>query len=155
LVTELVGHLDNAVPGTLPNGLSVFLEIVNEVDLSSSIDSDLIPGSDGQTRVVSRTIVHETFSSSGISLFVDCALERNLLGDSGLEVAGIRFVHEKKIWRVSTRGDVGTSSRNTVLHVGTGARFGVEGFDIEDDWNDVQFQPETGAKVGCLVNVQF
>jgi len=75
------------------------------VDFPSSIYSNLVPGSNGQTRIVSRTVVHETFASSRISLFVDCALERNLLGDSGLEIAGIGFVHEKK-WRLGARGDI-------------------------------------------------
>lgn len=68
------------------------------MDLASSIDSDLVPGGNGQTRVVSRTVIHETFASSRISLFVDCALEGNLLGYSRLEIACVRFVYEKKIW---------------------------------------------------------
>ena len=123
------------------------------MDLPSSIYSDLVPSGNGQTGVVTRAVVHETFASSRISLFVDCALERNLLGDSGLEISGIGFVNEKK-WRLCARGDIGTSSRKTVLQVGAGDRFGVESLDVEDDGNDVQLQPETGAKVRCLVNVQ-
>lgn len=125
------------------------------MDLPSSIDGDLVTGGNGQTRVVSGTVVHETFASSRISLFIDCALERNLLCDSGLEIAGITgLVHEKKR-RLGARGDIGTGSRKTVLQVGAGARFSVERLDVEDDGDDVQLQPETGAKVRCLVNVQL
>jgi len=68
------------------------------VNLPSSIDSDLIAGGNCQTRVVSGTVVHETFASGRISLFVDCTLEGDLLSYSGLEIAGVWFVHEKKIW---------------------------------------------------------
>ena len=70
------------------------------MDLSSSINSHLVTGSDGQTRVVSWAIVHETFASRRIGLFVDCALERNLLGHSGLKVSGIRFIYEKNVRRL-------------------------------------------------------
>jgi len=49
--------LKNAVPGALSNGLSVFLKIVHEVDLPSSIDGDLVPSGNIQARVVSGTIV--------------------------------------------------------------------------------------------------
>ena len=125
------------------------------MNLPSSIDSDLIAGGNGQTRVVSRTVVHETFASGRISLFVDCALEGDLLGYSGLEIARVWFVHEKKIRGVGTRSDVGTGSRKTVFQVGTGDRVGMERLDVEGDWNDVQLEPETGAKVRCLVNVQL
>ena len=125
------------------------------MDLPSSIDSNLVPGGDGQTRVVSGPVVHETFASSRVSLFIDCALEGNLLGDSGSEIAGIAgFVHEKKR-RLGPRGYIGTGGRNTVLQVGTGDRFGVEGFDVEDDGNDVQLEPEARAKVRCLANIQL
>ena len=90
------------------------------MNFPSSIDSDLVPGGNGQTRVVSRTVVHKTFASSRIGLFVDCALEGNLLGYSGLEVAGVRPVHKKHIWGVRARSDIGTGSRKAVLQVGTG-----------------------------------
>jgi len=125
------------------------------VNLSSSIDSDLIPGGNVQTRVVSRTVVHETFAGSRISLFVNCALEGNFLGYSGLEIAGVRSVHKKKFWGSCARSDNGTGSRKTMLQVWTGKRFSVEWLDVEDDGNDVQLEPKTGAKVRCLVNFQL
>lgn len=109
------------------------------MNFPSSIDSDLVPGGNVQTRVVSRTVVHETFPSSRISLFVDRTLEGDFLGNSGLETAGIRrFVHKKKVWGLCTGGEIGTSSRNTVLQVGTGDGFSVEWLDVENDWNDVR-----------------
>ena len=108
------------------------------MNLPSSVDGDLVPSGNVQTRVVSGTVVHETFASSRISLFVDRALEGNFLGNSRLEIAGIRrFVYEKKIWRLCARGEIGTGSRNTVLQVGTGDGFSVERFDVENDGNDV------------------
>ena len=125
------------------------------MNFPSSIDSDLVPSGNGQTRVVSRTVVHETLSSSRIGLFVYCALERNLLGYSGLEVAGIRLIHEKKVWGLCARSDIGTGSRKAVLQVGTGKRFSVERLDVEDDGNNVHLEPETGAKVRCLVDSQL
>ena len=108
------------------------------MDLPSGVDGDLVPRSDGQTRVISRTVVHETFSSRRIGLFVDCTLERNFLGDPRLEVAGVRLVHEKDIWRLGAGGDIGTGSRNAVFDVWTGKGIGVERLDVENDGNDVQ-----------------
>ena len=122
------------------------------MNLPSGIDSNLVSGGNVQTRVVSRTVVHKTFASGGIGLFVDCALERNLLGDPRLKIAGIGFVYEKEVRRLGAGGDIGTTGRDTVLQVGAGDGFGVERLNVENDGNDVQFQPEAGAKVGCLVN---
>lgn len=125
------------------------------MNLPTGIDSDLVPGGNGQARVVSRAVVHETFAGSRIGLLIDCALEGNLLGHSGLEITGVRFVHEKEIRGFGARSDIGTGSRKTVLQVGTSERFCVERLDVEDDGDDVQLEPETGAKVGCLVNFQL
>jgi hypothetical protein len=66
----------------------------------------MVPGGNGQTGVVSKTVVHETFANSRISLFVDCALEGNLLGYSGLEMAGVRFFHKKNIWGICAQSDI-------------------------------------------------
>jgi hypothetical protein len=107
------------------------------VDLSSSIDSNLVAGGYRQTGVVSGAVVHETFASGGIGLFVDCALERNLLSYSGLEISGIRFIYEKNVRRLSPGGDIGTCSRKAMLYVGAGERFCVECLDVEDDGYDV------------------
>ena len=126
------------------------------MNLPTSIDSDLVPGGNGQARVVSRAVVHETFTGSRICLLIDRALEGNFLGHSGLEIAGVlRFVHEKEIRGFGARSDIGTGSRKTVLQVGTSERFRVERLDVEDDGDDVQLEPETGAKIGCLVNFQL
>lgn len=37
-----------------------------------------------------------------------------------------------------------------MLDVGTGDGIGVEGFDVEDDGNNVQVKPEAGAEIGSL-----
>ena len=108
------------------------------MNLPSCVDSDLIPGGNCKTRVISRTVVHETFTGGRISLFVDCALEGDLLSYSGLEIAGIGFIHEEKIWSLGAGGDIGTGSRNTVFYVWTGKGIGVERLDVENDGNDVQ-----------------
>lgn len=125
------------------------------MDLSSSIDSNLVAGGYRKTRVVSRAVVHETFASSRIGLFVDRALERNLLGYSGLEISSIGFIHEKDVRGLSTRCDIGTGRRNAMFYVGAGERFGVERFDVEDDRYDVQLQPKASTKVGCLATAQL
>ena len=123
------------------------------MDLSSGINCNLVAGGDSQTRIVSRTVVHETFAGSRISLFVDCTLEGNLLGYSGLEVSCIWFIHKKNVRRLRAGGDIGTGGRKTVFYVGASERFGVERLNVEDNGNDVQLQPEASTKVGCLVKV--
>ena len=125
------------------------------MNLPSGVDSDLIPGGNCKAGVISGTVVHETFAGGRISLFVDCALEGDLLGYSGLEIAGVRFIHEEKIWSLGAGGDIGTGSRKTVFQVGTSERFSVERLDVENDGHDVQLEPEAGTKVRCLVNAQF
>ena len=125
------------------------------MDFSSSIDSNLVAGGYRQTRVVSGAVVHKTFTSRRVGLFVDRALERNFLSYSGLEISGIRFIYEKNVWRLGARGNIGTGSRKAMLNVGTGEGFGVERLDVEDDGYDVQLQPKAGAKVGCLVAAQL
>ena len=121
------------------------------MNLSPGVDSNLVTGSDGQTRVVSGTVVHETFAGRRISLLVNCALERNLLGNSGLEIPSIRlFINKKNVWRLRARGNIGTGSRKAMLYVGAGEGFRVERLDVKDNRDDVQFQPEAGAKIGCL-----
>lgn len=37
-----------------------------------------------------------------------------------------------------------------MLYVGAGEGFRVERLDVKDNRDDVQFQPEAGAKIGCL-----
>lgn len=124
------------------------------MDLSSSVDRNLVAGGDRQTRVVSGAVVHETFASRRIGLFVRRALERDLLSHSGLEISGIRFIHKKDVWRISAGGNIGTTSRKTMFYVRSGERFGVERLDVEDDRHDVQVQPKAGTKVGCLTTAQ-
>lgn len=38
-----------------------------------------------------------------------------------------------------------------MLDVGTGEGVSLEGFDVEDDGNDVKIEPEASAKVRCLI----
>ena len=63
------------------------------------------------------------------------------------------FVHEKNVWCVSAGGHIGTSSREAVFYVGASSGFGMERLDVEDHGDNVQLQPEAGAKVRCLDNV--
>lgn len=125
------------------------------MNLPSGVDSDLVPGGNSETRVVPGAVVHETFAGSRIGLLVDCALQGDLLGHSGLEIPSVGFVNEEEIRGFGARSDVGTGSRKTVLQIGASDRFRVKRLDVEDDGDDVQLEPETGAKVGCLVNFQL
>lgn len=59
------------------------------MDLASLVDGDLVAGTDAQTGVVVWTIVHETFASGRIGLLIECAGNRQLSGDTCLDVVVI------------------------------------------------------------------
>lgn len=159
LLAKLVSEPGNGFPGTAANGFLVLLEVINQMNLPSSVDGDLVAGPDAQTGVVVRAKVHETFASSRVCLFVDGARDGKLGGEAALrrseeawavDVAenGVVDVNSR---RLSTRGDVGTSGGgDAVLDVGPGDGVGVVRLDVEDDGHDVELEPEPGAEVGGL-----
>jgi len=57
-----------------------------------------------------RRILPPAFGGSRTSLFVDLSLENSLL-----ESAGVRFIGASDVWRLCTRGEMGTSDMNAVL----------------------------------------
>lgn len=135
------------------DGFPVLLEVIDEVDLASGVDGNLIARRDAETRIVVRAEVHDALASGRISLLVDRARNGQLLSDAGCQVAGILELCGVDIesGRLGTRGDVGTGGgRNTVLDVGTSDGIGVERLDVEDDGDDVEIEPETGAQIGSL-----
>ena len=74
LLPQLVGKLGDGIPGTFANGFLVLSEIIDEVYLSSGIDSDLITGANAETRVISRAKVHDAFAGCRVGLLVEGAL---------------------------------------------------------------------------------
>jgi len=60
---KFIGKLNDSIPSTFTDRVAISIKIVYEVYLSSSIDSDLISGTDGQSWVITRAIVHERFAS--------------------------------------------------------------------------------------------
>ena len=61
------------------NGLAVLLDIIEKVNFASGINSDLVARTNAETRVVTRTVVHDTFASGRISLFINRARNRELV----------------------------------------------------------------------------
>ena len=82
LLAEFIGKLNDGVPGTLTDRLAINIEVIYKVNLSSSVDSNLVSGPDGQSWVIARAIVHERFASSRVGLFIDSARNRKLLLDT-------------------------------------------------------------------------
>ena len=123
------------------------------MDLSTSIDSDLIPSTDGQTGVITRTEVHQAFASSGVGLLVESAGNGEAASDVGLQASRGREVRSlnKDSGRLSAGWDVGAGGRrDAMLDVRTGDRVGVEWLDVEHDGDDVHVKPKPGADVGGL-----
>jgi len=75
-LAQFIRQFDHGVPSARSNGLAIYLEIIDKVNLASLINGDLVSGTDAQTGVVIRTIVHETFASGGIGLLIERALDR-------------------------------------------------------------------------------
>lgn len=85
-LTELIGELDDSIPGTWPDGFAVYVEIIDEMDLASLVDGDLVAGTDAETGVVVGTIVHETFTNGRVALLVEGAGNRQPGGNTCLDV---------------------------------------------------------------------
>jgi hypothetical protein len=173
-LAKLIGELGDRVPGTkyrsipsnatlksaydIPrtNSLAVLVDIIDQVDLASSVDGDLIPWADTETRVVARTEVHDALASSRVGLFVKSAGDGKFASNIGSQtgdVLQVLRVHQHS-GRLSARRNVRASGRrDPVLDVGSGRRIGVEGLDIEGDGDNVHVQPKPRAKVWRLDRV--
>ena len=126
------------------------------MDLASLVDGDLVAGTDAQTGVVVGTIVHETFASSRVSLFIEGAWNRQLGIDTCLEVVLIQERGSINIdgGGLRPRRNIGTGGgRDTVLDVGASKGVGVERLDVEDDGNNVKIEPQPSAKVRGLMKM--
>lgn len=62
----------------------IFVEIIEQMNLSSRVDGDLITGPDAKAWIVGWTIVHQAFSGRRISLFIEGARDREATRKSGL-----------------------------------------------------------------------
>ena len=105
----------------MSDGLAVYIEIIDEMDLSSLVDGNLVAGTDAQTGVVARTVIHETFASGRVGLLIERAGNRQPGGDACLEVVLIqkRGSIDVDSGGVCPRRNIGTSGgRDAVLDVG-------------------------------------
>lgn len=155
-LAEFIGKLDNSIPGTLSDGLAEYVEIIDEMNLASLIDGDLVAGADAQTGVVVGAIVHETFACGRVCLFIEGAGNRELGGDTCMEVVMIYEMGSIDIdgGGLRARRDVRTGGGgDAVLDVGASEGIGVERFDVEYDGNDVKFEPQASAKVWGLMGM--
>lgn len=137
------------IPGT--NSLAILVDIIDKMDLSSSVDGDLIPGTDAETRVVTRAEVHDTLASSRVGLFVKGAGDRKFAPNIGSQTSdGLQVLRvDQDSGSFSARGNVGAGGgRDPVLDVGAGSGIGVEGLDVEGDRDNVHVKPEPRTKVG-------
>lgn len=61
------------------------------MNFSTSVNSDLVAGTDGEARVVVGTVVHETFACGRVGLLVESARYGELGADRHLEAV---MIHE-------------------------------------------------------------
>lgn len=145
LFAELVCELDDRVPCALADRLAEDIDVVNEVNLASSIDSDLVAGADRQTRIVARTEVHDALACSRVRLFI------GVTGDGKLVLRRVRVqsLTSGKLCRIvvnrrglCARGNVRAGGgRDTVPDVRACYRVGVVWLDVEHNGNDVHVEP--------------
>ena len=131
-----------------------YFEIINEMDLASLVDGDLVARTDAQTGVVAGTIIHETFASGRVGLLIERAGNRQLLSDTCLDVVLIEERGSIDIdgGGLCSRRNIGTSGGgDTVLDVGASEGVSVERLDVEDDGNDVKLEPQTSAQIRGLM----
>lgn len=104
------------------DGLSVYLEVIDDVNFATCIHCYLVAGSDSQAGIVVWAKVHESFAGCRVGLFVEGAWNGEATGcisDGkvvGLVLGGVDI--EQRC--VFARGYIGCTCReNTVLDGGT------------------------------------
>jgi len=155
-LAEFIGELNDRVPGPGTDGSTVLVQVVDQVDLSTSIDSDLVAGTNGQTRVVARPEVHKALAGGRVSLFVEGARDGELGVNGRLEASHRTEVGglDEDGGGLGARGNIGAGGGgDTVLDVGARHRVGVEGLDVEHNGNNVHVKPEPRADIGRLVRL--
>ena len=88
LLAELVGELDDGVPGAFADRVAVGLEVVDEVYLAACVDGDLVAGADAEAGVVVRAKVHEALAGGGVGLLIEGAGNGEAGSDAGREGVG-------------------------------------------------------------------
>lgn len=83
LFPQLVGKLCHSSPRPGADGLLIIFQIIQQMDLATCIDSDLITGADGETRVIVGAEEHQTLARSRVCLFIQGADDRQLRLDLG------------------------------------------------------------------------
>lgn len=153
ILSQLVCESDDGVPRPWTNRCPVFIKIIDEVDLPTGIDGNLVTRTNAQTWIVTGAKVHDAFTSSGIGLLVTSTGDRKSGCGACRELCSVLYLASINVesGRIGTRWNVRAGSGgNTVLDVGTRDRVGVEGLDVEHNGNDVQIEPESSAEIRRL-----
>ena len=85
------------------DGLAVLVKVVNEVNLASGVDRDLVARTDAQAWVVVWTEIHDALPCSGIGLLIDRTRDRQLRlsigGKLGVVLQLVRVVVNRRGFR--------------------------------------------------------
>lgn len=160
LLPKLISEPSDSFPSAAADRVPVCLQVINKMDFSSGVNSNLVARANAQTWAIVGTKIHETFAGRRISLFIDGPGDGKLGGDTlwHREKVCIGNVAEDGLVDIDGRGlgsgwNVGASrGRDAVLNVGPCNGVGMVRLDVEDDRDNIELKPEPSTKVGCLVD---
>ena len=138
-----------------PYGFFVFIQIIEEMDLPSGIDGNLIAGADRKTRVVIGAIIHQAFADGGVRLLVQGARNGEstsaTVGNTHFSGLDVRCFN-KYSGRLRPRRHIASCRRrDAVLDIGPRNRVRLPLLDVEDDRHNVQVQSKTSREVRRLL----
>lgn len=153
LLAQLVRELDDRVPRALAYRPAVLVEVVDEVDLATRVDRDLVARADAQARVVPRAKVHDALARGRVRLLVDGARDGELVLRVDRELGAVLQLRGVVVHRgrLAARRHVrARRGRDTVLDVRTRDGVGVVRLDVEHDGHNVHVEPQARAQVRRL-----